>query len=238
MATINLLYEKEYPINDSIKIVIPTVEQVLKNEDGYYSVVSSLTSMPIDMMVSLDDAGIDFTTINAYELFLILFNGIKSQDTSLVFGSLDLTKFEIYIDNQSGAAVLYDSENDIKIDRAVYEKISSVMRMIHHIEKNNRKAGNDEAKKYLIERERKKLNRRKKASQKSQIETLIVAMVNTEQFKYNYDSVKQLSIYQFNESVQQIVSKVDYEHKMHGVYAGTINVKDLSQDDFNWLEHK
>ena len=63
-------------------------------------------------------------------------------------------------------------------------------------------------------------------------------MVNTEQFKYNYETVRDITIYQFNESVRQIVSKVDYEHRMHGVYAGTVSVKDLSQDDLTWLSHK
>ena len=33
MATLNLLYEHEYVINDKIKVVIPTVGQVLDNED-------------------------------------------------------------------------------------------------------------------------------------------------------------------------------------------------------------
>jgi len=47
-----------------------------------------------------------------------------------------------------------------------------------------------------------------------------------------------MSIYQFNESLHQIVKKVDYEHKMHGLYSGTIDLKGLSQDELNWLVHK
>ena len=66
----------------------------------------------------------------------------------------------------------------------------------------------------------------------------IVAMVNTEQFKYDFRGTKDLSIYQFNESVRQVIKKVDYEHKMSGVYAGTIDPKTFSQDELNWLIHK
>ena len=44
--------------------------------------------------------------------------------------------------------------------------------------------------------------------------------------------------YQFNESVRQIIKKIDYDNKMHGIYAGTVSAKDLSQDDWNWLTHK
>lgn len=90
MATINLLYKHEYAINDKIKILIPTIGEILDKEDEYYSLVSLLTAMPIDLMAQLDDIGIDFTQINEYELFLILFEGIKSQDASLIFGDLDL----------------------------------------------------------------------------------------------------------------------------------------------------
>lgn len=50
--------------------------------------------------------------------------------------------------------------------------------------------------------------------------------------------ILELSIYQFNESVRQIIKKIDYDNKMYGVYAGTVSAKDLSQDDLNWLTHK
>ena len=91
MPTRHLLYQKDYPINDYIRVMIPTVGEVLENEDNYYSMVSMLTAMPIDMMVQLDDIGIDFTTINEWELFLLLFNSLKEQDTSLIFGEFDLS---------------------------------------------------------------------------------------------------------------------------------------------------
>ena len=88
MPSINLLYKKEYAVNDHIKIMIPTVEKVLDNEDAYYSMVSMITATPYDMMVQLDDIGIDFMTLNDYQLFLLVFNSLKGQDTSLLFGSV------------------------------------------------------------------------------------------------------------------------------------------------------
>ena len=60
-------------------------------------------------------------------------------------------------------------------------------------------------------------------------------MVNTEQYKYDFEGTRELSIYQFNESVRQIINKVDYDNRMIGVYTGNINTKELSQQDFNWL---
>ena len=60
-------------------------------------------------------------------------------------------------------------------------------------------------------------------------------MVNTEQFKYNYETVLDLSIYQFNESVSQIVRKVHYDNMMIGAYTGHIDMKSVNKDDLNWL---
>lgn len=240
MATRNLLYKRSYAINDSIKISIPLVGDILDNdnEDNYYSLVSVLTAMPIDMMVQLDEAGIDFTSINDYELFLLMFDGIKSQDTSLIFGDLDLTKFNIAINEQNGTVVLLDSENNITIDRAIHSQIAGILRIIHHLEKNRRKPANPEAKEFLLERAKAKIKRRKNRTEDSQLESLIIAMVNAEPYKYDFEGTRELSIYQFNESVRQVIKKVDYNNRMYGVYTGTINVKELSQDDLNWLAHK
>ena len=238
MATINLLYKHEYAINDKIKILIPTIGEIIDKEDEYYSLVSLLTAMPIDLMAQLDDIGIDFTQINEYELFLILFEGIKSQDASLIFGDLDLSKFERAINEQNETIVYVDRENDIVIDRAIHGRIAAVLRKIHHLERNYRKPANDEVKKYLLERERVKLKRRKNKNTQSQLEPLIIAMVNAAEYKYDFEGTRNLTIYQFNESVRQVIHKVDYNNRMIGVYTGNINAKELSQDDLNWLNTK
>lgn len=241
MATLSLLYKDHYDINEHIKIMIPTVGQVLDSEEqdtSYYNLVSILTSMPVDMIAELDEAGIDFTMINEYELFILMFGGLKQQDTSLIFGDLDLSNFELATSKDNGKPILIDTQSGIVIDRAIQGQIAAALRKIHHLEKNHRKPANKEAKEYMIERAKVKAKRNKRRKNDSQLESLIVAMVNTEQFKYNFNSVRDMTIYQFNESVKQIIHKIDYEHRMHGVYAGTVDAKKMSQEDFNWLSHK
>ena len=87
----------------------------------------------------------------------------------------------------------------------------------------------------MIRRARDKMRRQNKRISDSQLEGLIVALVNTEQFHYGFEGTRELSIYQFNESVRQVIKKIDYDNKMRGIYAGTVSAKDLSQDDLNWL---
>ncbi len=238
MATLNLLYKQEYAINEHIRIQIPTVGEVLDNEDDYYTMVTMLTAMPVDMMVQLDDIGVDFTAINEYELFLILFNALKDKDTSLIFGGLDLKPFRSAVNPQNNTIVLRNKETGVVIDRGIQGQIASVLRKIHNLKRNNRKPANQEAREYMLQRAREKMRRRSKRVNDSQLEELIVAMVNTEQYHYGFEGTRELSIYQFNESVRQVIKKIDYDNRMHGVYAGTVNAKELSQDDLNWLTHK
>ena len=236
--TRNFLYRRTIPINDKIEVCVPYVGEILQCEDEYYSMVSLFTAMPIDYMVQLDDAGIDFTTINEWQMFLLFFQGLKTRNTSMVLGKLDLSKFDIGVNEQNGHVVLIDTEHDIRIDRALHGQIADTLRKIHHLEKNRRKPANGDAKKYMLERARKKMKRRQNRVEDSQLEALIIAMVNTEQFKYDFEGTLELSIYQFNESVRQIIKKVDYDNRMYGIYAGTVNAKELNPDDLNWLIHK
>ena len=238
MSFRSYLYADKVDINDRIYIRIPSVGEVMSDEEGYYALVQILTAMPIDLMCQLDDYGIDFTTIDDYELFLLLFPGICSQNTNMIFGDLDLKQFKLATNEKNGTIVLYNSKDDIVIDRAIHDKIADILRTIHHLEKDTRKPGNKEAQKYMIDRAKKKLKRERDKVRSSQLEPLIISMVNTEQYKYNFATTRDLSIYQFNESVRQIINKVDYDNRMHGVYAGTVSIKDLSQDDLNWIVHK
>jgi hypothetical protein len=231
------LFSRQWPINDRISVQIPTVGEILENEDQYYAMVTMVTAMPIDLMVQLDDVGIDFTTINEWELFLLLFPNLQRYDTSLLFGDLDLRPFHTAINDQNGNVILVDPQTGIRIDRALHGEIADALRTIHHLKKDTRKPGNDAAKSYMIERARKKQQRKKKNRQDSQLEGLIVAMVNAAEYHYGFAGTQELTIYQFNESVRQVIKKTDYDNRMHGVYAGTVSVKDLKQEDLNWLTH-
>ena len=168
----------------------------------------------------------------------MVFEALKGQDTSLLFGDLDLQKFEPMVDMQNSSIILRNAETGDKIDKGIYNLMCCAIRKVHHLERNNRKAGNAEAKRYLLERARKKMRRHQNRVEDSQLEELIVALVNTEQFHYGFADVRDLTIYQFNESLRQVIKKIDFDNRMHGVYAGTISAKDMSQDDLNWLTHK
>ena len=88
----------------------------------------------------------------------------------------------------------------------------------------------------MLEKARKKMKRKKRQKQPdSQIEDLIVALVNTAEFPYNYESVKDISIYQFYASLKQVTHKVKFDKTMIGVYAGTVQFDKLDMDERSWI---
>ena len=234
---LQMLYKHEFKITDELTLYIPTVGEILDNEEDYYGMVNAITAMPIDYMVILDEINIDFTEISEYELFLLLFQSLQKRDTSLLFKDMDLSHFVLKEDDHNNM-YLQDNVTGAIINYAVYSKLALALRTIHDIKKDVRTPANQEAKEYMLERAKAKAKRARRRTQKSQIEPLIIAMVNTEQFKYNYQTVRDLTIYQFNESVKQIISKVDYDNLMHGIYAGTVDQKSVSKESFNWLTHE
>lgn len=216
---------------------MPTVDEVLRDEDRYNSLVRIVLATPIDFMVQLDDSGIDFETISSYELFLMFFMGLRKEDPSLIFGSLDLNKFELDVNRENGMVILKDRENGIIIDRGIHDMICRALREINRLEKDFRKPANEEAKKYMLQRARMKMRRARK-QRDSELEDLIVALVNTEQFKYDFDGAKNLTIYQFNRCVHQIIKKINFDNTMIGCYAGTVDIKKIDQNNLNWLTSK
>lgn len=232
----SLLNTSLVPITSQICVYIPTVGEILADEKYYYNLVLSLCATPSDYMVQLEDAGIDYTKITDYELFLMLFQAHKQNDLSLVFPDLSMDDFLLCFNSEIGENVLYDEKSDIIIDRFIISQITDVLRSINGFKKNVVKPGNDEAKRYLLEKERKKLRRNADKPYKPQLENLVVALVNRSEFKYNYEETMDLSIYKFNQSFNQIKTGINFNNTMRGIYAGTIDMSKITDKaSLSWI---
>lgn len=229
------LYDTEYKINEFVTIRVPTIGEILENEEEYFGNISLFVATPFDMMVQLDDMGIDFSKINTWDLFCLLFNELKKRDLSLIFKTPNLDDF-VFAENEDGSAiVLLNPKTGDIIDKKVHAQIAAYLRSLLMLKKNDKRPANEEAKKYLLERARKKIKRYKKKLTESQLEKYIVALVNTAEFSYTYESVLELTIKQFYASLYQIMKKVKFDNLMIGCYAGTVNMKELSQDELSWI---
>lgn len=234
-----LLNATSVEIVPNLSLRIPTVGEILEDEDKYYGIVSSLTASPFQYMVQLDDMGIDYTQITDYQLFMMLFPMYAQSDLSLIFGDLDTSDFNVYINQDDDSQVIYSPSNNIVIDELVYNDLSDMIRKINLFEKVKSKPGNESARKYLLEKERKKQKRNAKKPRFPYLEKMVIALVNTSEFPYNYETCMDLSIYKFNQSLQQIQRKIAFDNTMVGVYAGTVDTSKMTDKDaLSWIPNK
>ena len=235
----SLLKLSSVDILPNLSLRIPTVGEILEDEQHYYSLISSLTATPFQYMVQLDDKGIDFTKVTDYELFMMLFPSYSQTDISILFGETNLSDISVRKNNQNGALVLYSPKNNIIIDELIYKKIVDYIRKINNLTKENRKPGNDEAKEFRIKLERKRQKRNANKPYEPYLEKLVVALVNRPEFKYNYEQVDNLTIYQFNQSFEQIKTSINFDNTMIGVYAGTVDTSKIKDRScLSWLPIK
>ena len=228
-------------ITDKIYVRIPTVREVLQDEQTYYSIVSSLTASPYQYMVQLDDMGVDYTTISNYELFMLLFPMFAKSDLSIIFGDLYTSDYNAYMDNSNSTNIIYSPTNgkDYKIEELVYTKLADTLRKINNLEKVTKKPGNEEAKRYLLEKERKKQKRNARKPYEPYLEKMVIALVNRPEFKNNYEETMNLSIYKFNESFKQIQTSINFDKTMIGVYAGTVDTSKMKDKScLSWIPIK
>ena len=232
----SLLKMSSVEITPKLSVRIPTVGEILEDEKSYYTLINSLTATPFQYMVQLDDMGIDFTTINDYQLFLLIFPSFAKTDMSILFGNIDFSDIEVKTNTQNDSAILHSEKNDIIIDELVYSEIVKAIRKINGLQRENRKPGNDEAKEFRINLERKKQKRNARKPYDPYLEKMVVALVNRPEFKYNYEQVEDLSIYQFNKSFEQIKTSINFDNTMIGVYAGTVDVNKLKdKSSLSWI---
>lgn len=235
--TQSLLKTNQYRINDTISIYVPTVGEIYDyGESEYYDIVQLLTSVPYDLMVQFDDMGVDYETISEYQLFLMMLESfmLKKKDLSIVFGSLNINSLR-FKESENGEKKLVNSKGEIVIDKLIQYEISAAIRKIHFWTKTDKRAGNKEAKQYLIDRNRLKQKRAAKKKKSSFLDESIIKMVNTEEFKYNYESCMDLSIYKFNASLQQIPKKKNWEQTITGAYFGSVDLSKLNIDKLHWM---
>ncbi len=190
-------------------------------------------------MVQLDDIGLDFTRVTDYQLFMMLFPSFARSDMSVLFGDIDWSDLAIGNNPANGSPILFSAKNNIVIDELTYHRIAESIRKINNLEKEKRKPGNNEAKEFRIKLERKKQKRNAGRAYEPYLEKLVVALVNRPEFKYNFEQVEHLSVYQFNQSYEQIKTSINFDNTMIGVYAGTVDTSKLKDKScLSWIPVK
>lgn len=224
----NLLGKKNYRISDEITVHIPLVEE-LKNPENiseYMQLISVFVNTPCDMMAELDDCGIDYTQISEYNLFEMLFFALihsgKPSKWKLLFEKPD---FDEIVRNPK-----------IVMNQEIYFRISNLIRQIFFIEKNMEyyNVPEPETRKYIINRQKKK-NQRLALHKKNDgfLDGIILMLVNNKNFKYDFESINKISVYDLYASFKQIFKNIEVDGLMNGYYFGNVDISKLKSDALN-----
>lgn len=185
------------------------------------------------MKSQLWDMGIDWCTIEDFDLFILLAQTLTLDRTSILFGDLDFSKLKPYRNNQNGHIVLADKETGIVVDKMIYVRIVNYLRKLHNITPKVEKAANKITKQVLIEEDRQKILYAKDKPFKSYLLPLISA-VKVKQ-GYTKDYIKNMGLYEFFDDVarMQIINNAD--HLLHSAYSGCLDLKKLDKKELNWM---
>lgn len=236
---------EDFVVSEHITIHQPTLDEICRyGERDYYSMVYQLTSTPQSLKWQLWDMGIDYTTITPYELFYSLLYKLYSPErTAILFGDLDLTKFEPAERADDNSVILYQhciTENsqskEVIIDETIYSIMMDYIRKAHLIEKDDRMPANESTKKILIEDDREEFLRNKNKAYHSQLKNMISAMINCEGFKYNHSQVWEMKIHAFMDSVKRISKIKNANLLLQSGYSGFgVNLKEINKKQLDWL---
>lgn len=230
---------EDFVVSDYITIHQPTLSEICDyGEQEYYQMIYQLTATPQTMKVQLWDTGIDYTKITPYELFYSILYKMYPQDkTSIIFGDLDLTKFQV-MQKEDESVILCQITNEelVTIDEFTYNVIMDYLRAVHNIIKDDKMPANESTKMVLIEDDREELERNKTKHYHSRLKNLISAMINSEGFKYNHSQVWDMKINAFMDSVKRISKIKNSDLLLQSGYSGFgINLKEIDKKQLDWI---
>lgn len=231
---------EDFVVSDHIVIHQPTLSEICDyGERNYYNMIYQLTSTPQSMKSKLWDIGIDYTEITPYQLFYnFLYKIYPQEQTSIIFGDLDLTNFQVMQrkDDKSIALCQYIDNDLVIIDEFTYNMIVDYLRAVHNIEKDERMPANESTKMILIEDDRDAIEINQRKEYHSQLKNLISSMINCEGFKYNHSQVWDMKINAFMDSVKRVSKIKNANLLLQSGYSGFgINLKDIDKKQLNWL---
>lgn len=239
---LQMFFGEDYKICDGIIISQPTIGDIMSfGEEKFYQVLNPFVVNPTSLRVILWQQGKDWTTMSDYELFyqLILQLKLTPNETSMIFGDLDFSKFAPYkrqneIDGEMVEdIILLNQEQQVLIDEEVYTHMSSYLRTMFNIFPKVERAKGRTTKEWMIEEEI--MNSKTQPENKSNLLSMISFCLNHPGFKYKKSELKDLGIVEFYDSVQRLLIYESTSSLMKGIYSGFVDTSSIDKEEFNFM---
>ena len=249
---LSFLRGKPIKISDLVTIYQPTIGQIEEvGEQKFLNTFWIMCSCAWDMPSTFADMGIDFMSVSDWEFFIQTVRNFSVEDTRLILGDIDFSKL-LPMESRKGEddtnpqIVLANPEpitiNGIEYQPAQYifteemyhQMIPYIREMIGFTHKG-RKAKNKTTAMILIMDDRKQRSRHKNDPYESMFHNGIISLVNTEEFPYTYETVFDLTMYQFTKSLIQIQGKKQACAMLQGSMSGFVDTSKIPSSSFQWM---
>lgn len=225
---------KPYVINDKITVLQPTIGEVIEfGEKEYFSVVQTLCSTSSNMKSQLNSMGVDWETVEDFQMFMMLAQSLDKEKTKLVLGDIDLSKFTIRANPQNGEPWMVDKENGIIIDELIYMRIVNYLRGVHGLTRAYDRTKSKFVHDMAIEMEKEEAEINAKKPYKSFLWPLI-SSVKARQ-KYTKQYVLDMQIYELVHEANRLQVIVQSDALLQGSYSGMVDTKKIPKENFNWM---
>ena len=239
---LQMYFGDDYQVADGIIISQPTVGDIMTfGEERFNQVLNPFVVNPTSLRVALWQQGKDWTEMSDYELFyqLILQLQPPQNETSMIFGDLDFTKFNLYkrqneVDGELVEdIVLLNHEQKVLIDEDIYNHMSSYLRTMFNIFPKVEKAKGKTTKEWMIEEDI--MNSKTRQETKSNLLPMISFCLNHPGFKYKKNELKELGIVEFYDSVQRLLIYESTSALTKGIYSGFVDTSKIEKKEFDFM---
>lgn len=235
-----LYFRDDIKVKDGLYIQVPTVGEIRGyGECEYFSYARTITSVGADMKFQLWKLGVDYTTIEDYDLFIkYLFPILATfdeteKDRGLLMKDLSFRDFDVRMNKKTNELVLYDEDKDLIIDRFAYKYMAEVIRQIHFWKRNNEMPANNSTKMALIEDAEDEYNASRNKPFKSVLLPYISGLRIVGGGYGDIRSFDDMGIYALLYDARRAAHIMNADALLHGGYGG---FADLSKADKNSLE--
>lgn len=236
---LQMYYGLDYKINDKITIHLPTIGDIIEfGEKNILTAISPFVSNPTTYRLMLWDNGIDWNKISDYELFMMLVKGMDVKNTHIIFGDIDFSTLNPYMQTDTNEVVLYDPEQQLKIDEETYMHIREYIRLAFNQTPKIELAKGKSTKLAIIDEDRMNLalEKQKKVTDKSTYLPLISALLNHPGFKYKKEELAKVNIVEFMDSVQRLQIYESTRALMSGIYSCFCDTSKINLNkELNWM---
>ncbi len=260
---LKLYFGDPYPITDKITIYQPTIQDIIDyGENAFFAMLYVFIGNTTYRRLELWENGCDWNKITDYELFCRLVSLLPPEQTGILFGDLDFTKFKLmptgveidepepegkqtatekrkrYFRLFEASVTFKDEEHDIEINAETYHHLVDVLREMVNIFPKTEYTVGKTSKEIIIEEERTKLAKftsENDGRSSSILQPWISSCVNHPGFKYRKDELRKIQINEFMDSVKRLQVYESTHALLGGAYSGFMDSSKIPNENFDFM---